>query len=156
MARNQWVLILTAALSFYGLGQIWLVQLSSYRLWAYVGASEFEAYHLVWWRSIWGVVLGPAALVFVGSIAMIWMRPDGVPSQAVWLGLALQVLLLLGTAFWWGPLMARLSEPGSGLILPLYHKLMLTHWLRVGIVTAYSILLFWMLARSLGPSGAGR
>ena len=44
--------------------------------------------------------------------------------------------------------MARLATPETGLSLPLYHQLMLTHWLRVAIVTAYGVLIFWMLARS--------
>jgi hypothetical protein len=35
------------------------------------------------------------------------------------------------------------------LILPLYHELMLTHWIRVAIVTAYGLLAFWMLMRSM-------
>jgi hypothetical protein len=47
------------------------------------------------------------------------------------------------------PLMARLADPQSGLILPLYHQLMLTHWIRVALVTAYGLLAFWMLLRSI-------
>jgi hypothetical protein len=58
------------------------------------------------------------------------------------------VLLYALTAVYWGPLMARLSTPESGLSLPLYHTLMQTHWLRVAIVTAYGLLVFWMLTRS--------
>jgi hypothetical protein len=34
MNKTQWLLLGTCALSFYGVGQVWLVQLSSYRLWA--------------------------------------------------------------------------------------------------------------------------
>jgi hypothetical protein len=45
--------------------------------------------------------------------------------------------------------MARLADPQSGLILPLYHQLMLTHWIRVALVTAYGLLAFWMLLRSI-------
>ena len=62
----RWLLLATFALSLYSAGQVWLVQLSSYPLWAYVGRNEFSAYHRAWWRSIWGVVLGPAALVTLG------------------------------------------------------------------------------------------
>lgn len=149
MTKSQWLLLVTAALSFYGVGNIWLVQLSSYRLWPYVGQREFHTYHVAWWRSIWGVIFIPAGLVFLGSALMLWLRPPDVPGWAVWSSFGLQVLLYLLTAVWWGPLMARLSSPDAGLALPLYHKLMLNHWLRVAIVTVYGILAFWMVAQSM-------
>lgn len=104
-------------MSIYGVGQVWLVRLSSYRLWAYVGQHEFRAYHAAWWRSIWGAILAPAALV-------------------------------LGTAFEWGPLMARLEAPSGRLSLECYQLLMRTHWLRVAIITAYALLMLWMLSRN--------
>jgi hypothetical protein len=154
VSRNQWVLIMTVFLSVYGVGQIWLVQLSSYKLWAYVGAGEFQAYHWAWWRSIWFVVMGPTVLVFLGSVLMLWMRPVGVPSRAIWLGFALEGLICLGTVIWWGPLMARLANPETGLILPLYRELMLTRWIRVALVTSYGLLAFWMLLKSTSATRA--
>ena len=147
MSASEWLLLATCALSLYGAGQVWLVQLSSYRLWTYVGADEFRAYHAAWWRSIWGVVLAPAAALIVGSALMVWRR-RGVPDWAPWLGLALQGALLFGTAAWWGPLMARLEAPGGGMRLKRHPLLMTTHWLRVAIVTAYAALALWMLGQS--------
>ena len=64
-----------------------------------------------------GVALAPAALVFVGTFLMLWWRPPDVPPWALWVGFALQVALVLGTALWWGPLMARLEDAGGGLAL---------------------------------------
>jgi hypothetical protein len=147
MSRNQWLLIVTVFLSLFGVGQIWLVQLSSYHLWAYVGPHEFNAYHLEWWRSIWFVVLVPAGLVLLASALMLWMRPEGVPVSAIRIGFGLECLLGIGTAVWWGPLMARLAASESGLIVPLYRELMLTHWIRVALVTGYGLLAFWMLLK---------
>ena len=54
-------------LSLFGVGQIWLVQLSSYRPWPLVGAGEFHSHQAAWWRSIWGVILAPAALLALGA-----------------------------------------------------------------------------------------
>ena len=68
MNWSEALLLGTCALSLYGVGQVWLVQLSSYRLWTYVGPREFRAYHAAWWRGIWGVVLAPAALVTIGAM----------------------------------------------------------------------------------------
>ncbi|HLW91251.1 MAG TPA: hypothetical protein VKS78_08130 [Roseiarcus sp.] len=149
MINGAWLLFATTILSVYSVGQVWLVQLSSYRLWAFVGAGEFRAYHAAWWRSIWGVVLAPAALVTIGALLMLWRPSPGVPSWAIWLGVVLQAALVAGTAIWWGPLMARLEAP-SGMLMDRYQLLMTTHWLRVALVTAYALLALWMLARSLG------
>jgi hypothetical protein len=148
MNKSQWLLMGLSALSFYGVGQVWLVQLSSYPLWAYVGEREFRNYHRAWWRGIWGVILAPAALLIVGSAVMLWWRAPGVPAWATWSGFALQIALLLGTAIWWGPLMARLEGPNGALLPERYQLLLISHWLRVGIVTAYALLVFWMLAQS--------
>jgi hypothetical protein len=148
MNRSQWLLLASCALSLYSVGNIWPVQISSYRLWTYVGAREFHAYHVAWWHSLWGVILAPAALVFVGALLMLWWRAPGVPPWAPWVGFALQVGLVAGTALWWGPLMARLEDPGGGLARERFSLLMGTHWLRVAIVTAYGGLMLWMVAQS--------
>jgi hypothetical protein len=152
MSWSQGLLLGTCALSLYGLGQVWLVQLSSYPLWAYVGEKEFHRYHAVWWRSLWGVVLAPAALVIAGAALMVRWRAPGVPAAETWFGLALQLALLLGTALWWGPLMARLEAPGGGLLKDRYRLLMATHWIRVGIVSIYAALVVAMLAQSARPA----
>ncbi len=150
MQTASTLLLATCALALYSVGQVWLVQLSSYRLWAFVGPREFSAYHMAWWHSIWGVVLAPAALVFLGAVLMLWWHPPGVPLWAVWAGLGLQIALAAGTAAWWGPLMARLEDASGALLHDRYALLMETHWLRVAIVTAYGLLTLWMLARSGG------
>jgi hypothetical protein len=148
----RWLLLSVFALGLYGTGQVWLVQLSSYPLWRYVGDAQFPAYHQAWWRGIWGVILGPAGLVFVGALLMLrWKSPD-IPAWSTWLGAGLQIALAAGTAVWWGPLMARLEGPGGGPDPDRLALLLNTHWLRVGLVTAYAMLLAWMLARSLRTS----
>ena len=78
------------------------------------------------------------------------------PVWAVRLGFGLEFLLALGTAVWWGPLMARLASPETGLIQPLYRQLMLTHWMRVGLVTAYGLLVVWMLMRCMLAAGSAQ
>lgn len=153
LSPSQWVLLVAVFLSVYGVGQVWLVQLSSYHLWAFVGPRELATYHMEWWRSIWFVVLVPAGLVFLASALMLLMRPAGISLSMLMLGFALEGLLLLGTAAYWGPLMARLATPEGGLILPLYRELMLTHWIRVALVTAYGLLTFWMLVKSMMAAG---
>jgi hypothetical protein len=148
MNESEWLLLIVCALSLYGVGQIWLVQLSSYRLWTYVADQDFRAYHAAWWRGIWGPILAPSALLTLGAVLMIWLRAPGVPPWATWLGLALQASLVVGTAAWWGPLMARLEKPNGGLSPERYRLMMSTHWIRVAIVSAYGALALWMTAQS--------
>jgi hypothetical protein len=92
--------------------------------------------------------LAPALLVFCGAALMLRWRAPGIPLWGAWLGFGLQVALLLGTALWWGPLMARIEAPGGGLLAERYHLLMTTHWLRVGIITGYGLLMCWFVSRS--------
>jgi hypothetical protein len=123
----KWLLLITFALSAYGSGQVWLVQLSSYPLWAFVGRAEFSAYHGAWWRTIWSVVLAPAGLAALGSFLMpLWPLP-GISTWAIWAGVGLQVCFIIGTAAWWGPLMARLEGENGGLDAERYALLLSTH-----------------------------
>jgi hypothetical protein len=149
--RSRWLLLVNLALSFYCVGAVWLVQVTCYPLWAYVGSAEFEAYHIFWWHSIWGVILGPAGLVFLGALAMLRWRPAAVSLRMVWLGVALQVALYALTAIWWGRWMAELVQVTGPVYGPLFHRLLVTHWLRVALITAYGLLMFRMAALSFLP-----
>lgn len=148
MSRSRRLLFLTSALSLYGVGNVWLVQLVCYRLWPFLGRQEAFAYHNAWWRSIWGVIFIPAGAVLLGSLAMLWARPEGVSRGSVRAGFSLQLVTYVLTAVWWGPLMARLISPDGALNEPLYHLLMTTHWLRVALITAYGAFCIRMLAQS--------
>jgi hypothetical protein len=147
-ARSRSVLSVTSALGLYAVGNIWLVQLVSYRLWPYVGRQEAYAYHIAWWHSIWGVLFIPAGVVLVGSLAILWIRPEGISRRSAKAGFSLQVLIYVITGAWFAPLMARLATPDSGLSLPLYHVLMTTHWVRVALFTAYGLVCCYMLGKS--------
>jgi len=149
ITRGRWLLIITSGLGLYAVGNVWLVQLVCYRLWPAVGRSEAFRYHLAWWRSIWGVLFVPAGLVFLGALALIWLRPAGVDGREAWLGLALQITVYASTAAWWAPLMARLVKPDGEMLLHDYQLLMSTHWVRLALITAYGITSFHMLIRSM-------
>jgi hypothetical protein len=144
---------LNFAVAFYNVGTIWLVQVTCYPLWAVVGRDEFASYHEAWWHSIWGVILGPAGFGLLGALAMIWWRPPRVRLRAVWLGVGLTVAVLLLTAVWWAPLMARLTQAVNpdGAWTPEFRLLLTSHWLRVALVTAYGLLVFWMALVSFAP-----
>jgi hypothetical protein len=127
------LLLVVFALSVYGVGKVWLVQLSSYPLWGYVGSAQFRAYHDAWWRSIWGVALGPAVFTFIGALLMLQWRTPEVPAWLTWLGVGLQLALAIGTTLWWAPLMAHLDGATGGPDPDRFKLLLSTHWLRVGL-----------------------
>jgi hypothetical protein len=150
---RRWLLLLNFAIAFYNVGTIWLVQVTCYPLWAVVGPGEFAAYHEAWWHSIWGVILGPAGLGLAGAVAMLWWRPPRVPVREVWLGATLNVAVFLLTLVWWAPLMARLTQAvdSTGAWTADFRLLLSTHWLRVALITAYGLLMFWMARVSFEP-----
>jgi hypothetical protein len=152
LARGQWLLLITSALGLYAVGNVWLVQLVCYRLWPHVGQREAFSYHIAWWHSIWGVLFGPSAIVVLGAVALLWMRPPNLNVRLVWLGLALLVLTSVGTAAWWAPLMARLISPDGRIFPHDYRLLMSTHWIRVALITAYGITYYCMLIKSATAS----
>ncbi len=154
LQTSQWVLLSAFVFGFYGVGQVWLAQSLCYRLWPQVGKAAFFAYQIAWWHSIWIVIFVPSGLAFLAALALPWLRPTGASVRLLWVGLGVQVLLYVLTAVWWGPLMARMSTREQGLLLPNYHLLMTTHWLRVAIVTAYGLVAIWILAQSADPSRA--
>jgi len=141
----QWLLLVSLALSFTMVGEIWMTQVSCYPLWAYVGPAEYHAYHVAWWHSIWGVVFVPGGLTTLCAFALLRLRPLGVPAWMPWLGIALQALTYGLTALWWGRLMAELESVSGPVYGPMYHHLLVTHWGRVALVTAYGMLQLWIV-----------
>jgi hypothetical protein len=148
MERGQLVLLVSSALGLYGAGNMVLVQFLCYRLWPSIGRGEAYAYHVAWWHSIWGVLFIPAGVVVLGSLALIWIRPQGISRRDGWTGFSLQMAIYVVTGAWFAPLMARLATPEGGLSLPLYHLMMNTHWVRFALVMAYGVVCCLLLVRS--------
>ena len=150
MNRSQWTLLITFAATMYGVGNIWMTEFG-WRLWPYVGPSDFGSYHNAWWAMIKPVVFPVAAVAFFGALALLWWRPAGVSSTAVWLNLALQVLIYVLTALFWGRWQAEThyaTLPGGGLD-PMYQRGMSTHWIRAVLITLSGVAVFWMLVQDL-------
>src|SRR6516162_552294 len=145
---GRWLLVVTSALGLYAVGNVWLVQLVCYRLWPSLGRGGAFRYHLAWWHSIWGVLFVPAGIVFLGTVALLWLRPARVSERHVRLGVILQIFIYASTAAWWAPLMARLVKPNGEMLLRDYQLLMSTHWIRLALITAYGITSFYMLIKS--------
>jgi hypothetical protein len=154
----RWLLLATVALGWYDVGIIWLVHVS-YRLWSLVGPAEFSAYHAAFWsgwRGVQPVVFPAAFLTTVGSVALLWIHPPATPAWALRTGVALQVAMWLLSALLWGRWHLQLGQVwrGDGTLNPTYERILQTHWLRVGIVTAFAIVELWAAARPV-TNGSG-
>jgi len=79
---------------------------------------------------------------------MIRWRPKYVSIRAVWLGIILQIAWVVGTLVWWAPLMMKLGSVRGEFSTIQFGELLTTHWIRVGLLTVYAILIFWMAAKS--------
>lgn len=153
MNKCQWVLIVTFAASFYGVGNIWMTEFG-WRLWPYVGPSEFGAYHAAWWAMIKPVVFPVAAITVLGSFALIWWRPQGVTATPVWLNVGLQAAIYIGTAILWGRWQAHtyFARLPDGSLDPMYVRGMTTHWIRSTLITLSGLMVFWMVVEHLASS----
>lgn len=147
MNKAWWLLFATAMLAVWNAGIIWFTQIAVYPLWPLVDAAHFQTYHVTWWHDMWPA-FGPVGLMFIFSIALLWIRPAGIPKRALWLGVLLQVAVHSLTAFFWAPIQASMATP-QGISMMKYEQLMDTHWWRVAFFWVYAALMIWMVARSL-------
>jgi hypothetical protein len=156
MSKESWLLTCAAILGAYNAGVIWLVQISGYPLWPHVGRGEFLRFYAVWSSGAWGMLFVPLLLALAGAAVLLLVRPHGVPVWTLWLGLALQVALVLFTVRWWSPSASHITTSDGSLNLAAYARLMHSHWLRVAMVTIYAVLACWMLSCGLWPQQHSR
>ena len=145
MRFSDWLLLATAALAWYHVGIVWLVQTVAWPNFARVGPGEFEDYHLAWWHGIRYVILVPSALNLVAAILLLRFTPAGVPLWLLWLAAGLYLLMTILTAAWWGPQQAKLKDPRS----PRLNFVVRTHWVRTALVSAFGLALFAALVLRL-------
>jgi len=142
-----WLLFATALLSIWNVGIVWFTHIAVYPLWRFVGPKNFATYHLKWWRYM-RPSFGPVVLMFLCSVALLFIRPRGVSSEFLWLGLALQISVHSLTVTHWAPIQAALAT-SEGMSQQKYQQLMSTHGWRVGFFAAYAVLMVWMVGSSL-------
>ena len=155
MSKQQWVLTITFAASWYNVGTIWMTHVA-WRLWTHVAPADFDTYHRAWWAMIKPIIFPVAAVAFAGSIGLVWWRPEGVNGTAVWLNLVLQVATYALTAVFWGRWQARIhyARLPDGLLDALYSRAINTHWIRAAIITANGLIVLCMLIAHLSSQAS--
>jgi hypothetical protein len=116
-----------------------------------VCSDDFSAYHNAWWAMIKPVIFPVAAIAVSGSIALIWLRPEGVTAAPVWLNIALQVATYTLTAAFWARWQAQThyAKLPDGSLDPMYVRAMSTHWIRATLITLNGLAVFWMVIQHL-------
>jgi hypothetical protein len=142
MEPSHIFLILWAALSFWELGQIWLVQIVIYPLFAHVGEAEYTGYHSFYAKRIplpvivpgFAGFLLPIPLAFFGPAVPVWMSAANILTGII--GLLVTVLLEI-------PRHNRLETGGKNDIL--IAELIRYNWPRTLSITAQSVVTLLML-----------
>ena len=136
-----WTLLLAQTFAtLYMTGLIWFVQLVHYPMFADVPREAFVEYERIHQtRTTWAV--GPMMLLELGTaIAMLSLRPAGVPAWVGWLGLGLLLVVDGSTAAFFGPQHGRLS---AGFDSTLHRQLVDWNWVRTFGWTARGVILLW-------------
>ncbi|MEV0622688.1 hypothetical protein AB0I81_55885 [Nonomuraea sp. NPDC050404] len=147
MDASTMVLLGTLTVAMFNVGVIWLTQVVVYPAWALVGEAEWSAFHDAHKRRLPETAFIPHGLAVLGALLLAILPPAHAPSWAAWIALAIEVVMLTATVTYWAPLQMRLNQRRDDRLLRL---LLATHWIRVGLVTAFGALLCWMTTLTIG------
>jgi hypothetical protein len=134
------VLLAHLASTLFMTGLIWFVQVVHYPLFDSVGAGfpDYEQRH----TSLTTWVVGPPMLLEAATAGLLfWLRPPGVSTWQLWLGLALLAVVWLSTAFVQVPcheLLSKQFDPG------VHQRLVHSNWVRTAAWSLRGLLVLWM------------
>jgi hypothetical protein len=145
---GRWIFVIAFALVFYGNGAAFIESFVNYSSWHLIGTAEFLAYHHFISPRVLAFLVAPSLLGTVFTLAMLWHRPDRIPSWAVWAAIVAQVIVWVSTATIQVPIQVQLGS--HGLSIPLVERLIVTNfWLRRIPYGACAGLFLWMGARAV-------
>lgn len=150
MDTPQLVLLLWAALVFWVLGQIWLVQIVVYPLFAQVGEADYVRYHRFYTRRIplpviipgFASFLLPAVLAYFGPAVPDWMSAANIGAGLVGLLVTAALLEI--------PRHNRLEKGGKRDAT--IAELIRYNWPRTASITAQAVVTLLMLMHVFGAA----
>ena len=149
MESSQLYLLLWSMLSFWGLGQIWFVQVVVYPLFAKVGEREYVDYHRFYTSRIPLVVILPGFASFLLPIPLAFFGPD-VPFWMTAANILTGIVGLLVTVLLEIPRHGRLE--GSGKNEVTIAELIRYNWPRTASITAQAAVTLAMLVWVFGKA----
>jgi hypothetical protein len=116
---------LHAAVTWYLVGLIWLVQLVQYPMFAYLDRAQFVEAHAFHSSAI-GIVVGPPMLAEIALAA--WMVFQGARGPLAWVGLGLVLVIWASTFFIIVPMHAQLGS--AGFDAGVHGRMVAWNWIR--------------------------
>jgi hypothetical protein len=147
-----WLLAVQAFATLFMVGVVWMCQIAHYPLFREIGPAM--AAYQPRNRVLTTYVVGPPMLIELGcAIAVVALRPTGVPLWVALIGLALVVIAWVATATLSIPAHMRLD---GGYDDDAHRRLVTTNWIRTAVWSARGALVLWMLVMAAhSPSSAG-
>jgi hypothetical protein len=150
MPFARWILLAYLALSLYGTGMSWVLQLMHYPLYHEVGPAEFSRYiQLNNQRAVVPAIL-PALMTFAVSLLMVGRRLAIMPAVVAVSAVLLNVAVLVSTAVWQGRLHGELALAGKS--ERAINLLVTTNWIRTAAFSIQAVLAIWIISRLLNGS----
>lgn len=128
------------------LGVIWFVQVVHYPLFAKTGRAEFGDYEQQHTALTTWVVAPPMLLELATAVLLFWLKPTGISTGQLSIGLALLVVIWLSTALIQVPCHNRLSQSFDAAV---HRRLVVSNWIRTIAWSLRALLVLWMAISSL-------
>lgn len=143
--------LLWTALVLYVFGQIWLVQIVTYPLFAMVGEKDYVTYHRFYTSHIPLPVIVPGFTSFLFPLVLPFIGPAAIPTWLHWSNIAAGIIGLAVTVFLEIPRHGRLEQQGKD--FRVIGELIRYNWPRTASITAQAIITMLMLTYIIGPAG---
>lgn len=145
---KRWIFVLAFALVLYTNGAGFIESFVNYPSWSLIGADTFPRYHRFIGPRVIALLVAPAVLGTLLTIALLWWRPAAIPLWPVWAAILLQAVVWVSTATIQVPIQMQLPEQGA--VPALMDRLIVTNWWLRRIPMALCAALFaWMAARAI-------
>ncbi|MGO1054700.1 hypothetical protein [Crossiella sp. CA198] len=124
-------------------GVIFLVH-AEYASWRGLTAVALDPVHRAWSGTVFTLVIPLAVVSTVLALVMIFLRHPLLPRWTVWTGVATQAVIMATSILMWPRWQQEIGQTKA--LGAAYESIMDTHWLRVALMTAYSV---FVLAQTL-------
>ena len=149
MDFSHWLLLAWTVVILYVFGQIWLVQIVVYPLFARVGEREYTTYHRFYSSRIPAPVIVPGFVSFLTPVALVFLGPASVPLWAYLANVGCGVIGLITTVALEIPRHARLEKERQEKVI---EELIRFNWPRTLSITASAALTLVMLTEAFSPA----
>ncbi|GAA2612062.1 hypothetical protein SMC26_10255 [Actinomadura fulvescens] len=151
------VLLVLSTLAAFGAGITWMTHMHHRGL-RYLDPERMPAYDQGY-EQLSDLTVIPAGVAgLVCAMALLLLRPRGVPLWMIGLSLCMQASIFVARVFMWGAWADEVREAGSiwqpdGTLHPAYTDYMDLNWIRIVIISGYALLALVMATLAVSRRG---